>query len=519
MRRKRILITSVLAALVGVAVPLAVAYQLSMARAVQGEEARLRVLGNDALERAQRTLDSAGAALRRFEPLAVTPCSAAHIEALRQTTITTRSVDDIGYVEQGMLKCSASGMPATPVKITPAGLVLDNGIGIDVDLRPAVSGGERMVGLALGRHKALVAPVRFADVIVEQDIQMAVALAHGGVLGVLGVLHRPDMAVVATLLAGGQARDGNLHAVVARGGLLAVMTAPRSKLEARLRSELAVLLPVGLLMAAFIVGLVVWLSRRRLSLLGELTIALERREFFVHYQPIIALDTGICVGAEALIRWQRPDGSMIRPDLFIPVAEESGLILPITDQVIACVVADLKDALVADRSLHVAINLCASDIETGRVLDVLERALAGSGIEAQQIWLEATERGFINVDAARATLEKARARGHAVAIDDFGTGYSSLASLQSLPLDALKIDKAFVDTIATDAATSSVTPHIIAMARGLTLQIVAEGIETQEQADYLAARQVEFGQGWLYAKALPARDFLAFYAARHPKPT
>jgi len=511
MRRKRIMITGVLAALFGVAAPLVIAYQWSMARAVQGEEARLRVMAGYALERAQRTLDSAGAALRRFEPLAVAPCSAAHIEALRQAAITTRSVDDIGYVANGMLECSASGMQATPVKTAPADFTMDDGVGVDFNLEPAVSGGQRMVGLSLGHHKALVAPVRFADVIVEQDIRMAVALAHGGLLG---VLHQPDMAVVGALLAGGQAQDGNLHAVVGRGGLIAVMSAPRSTLETRLRGELAVLLPVGLLMAAFIVGVVAWLSRRRLSLRGELGIALERHEFFVHYQPIIALDTGACVGAEALIRWQRPDGSMIRPDLFIPVAEESGLILPITDEVIACVIADLRDALVADRSLHIAINLCASDIETGRVLDVLEGALAGTGIEAQQIWLEATERGFINADAARATLEKARARGHAVAIDDFGTGYSSLASLQSLPLDALKIDKAFVDTIATDAATSSVTPHIIAMARGLKLQIVAEGIETQAQADYLAARQVEFGQGWLFAKALPAADFLAFYHAR-----
>lgn len=511
MRRKRIMITGVLAALVGVAAPLVIAYQWSMARAVQGEEARLRVMAGYALERAQRTLDSAGAALRRFEPLAVAPCSAAHIEALRQAAITTRSVDDIGYVANGMLECSASGMQATPVKTTPADFTMDDGVGVDFNLEPAVSGGQRMVGLSLGHHKALVAPVRFADLIVEQDIQMAVALAHGGLLG---VLHQPDMAVVGALLAGGQAQGGNLHAVVGRGGLIAVMTAPRSTLETRLRGELAVLLPLGLLMAAFIVGVVAWLSRRRLSLRGELDIALERHEFFVHYQPIIALDTGACVGAEALIRWQRPDGSMIRPDLFIPVAEESGLILPITDEVIACVIADLRDALVADRSLHIAINLCASDIETGRVLDVLEGALAGTGIEAQQIWLEATERGFINADAARATLEKARARGHAVAIDDFGTGYSSLASLQSLPLDALKIDKAFVDTIATDAATSSVTPHIIAMARRLKLQIVAEGIETQAQADYLAARQVEFGQGWLFAKALPAADFLAFYHAR-----
>ena len=204
MRRKRIIIISVLAAVVGVAAPLGVAYQLSMARAVQGEEARLRVLANYAIERAQRTLDSAGAALRRFEPLAMTPCSAAHIEALRQATITTRSVDDIGYVKHGMLECSASGMQATPVNVTPASFTLDNGIGVDVDLRPVVSGGERMVGLTLGQHKALIAPVRFADVLVEQDAQIAVALAHGGVLG---VLHQPDMAVVAALLAGGQATD------------------------------------------------------------------------------------------------------------------------------------------------------------------------------------------------------------------------------------------------------------------------------------------------------------------------
>ena len=510
------MITSVLAALLGVAAPLGLAMHLSMERAVQAEQERLRFLASYALERAQRTLVSAGDALRSFEPLDVAPCSPAHIERLRRTTITTRSVDDIGYVENGMLKCSASGMQAVPVSVTPPAFTLMNGMGVDFDLRPVISGGRRMVGLVHGAHKALIEPVRFADVIVDHDIQMAVALAHGGVLG---TLHQPDPAVVRALLSGSAMRNGDLHTILRRDGLTAVLIAPRSKLNARLARERAVWLPVGLLMAAFMVGLVAWLSRRRLSLLGELKIALERNEFFVHYQPIIALATGECVGAEALIRWQRPDGSMVRPDLFIPVAEESGLILPITDAVIACVIADLRNALAADRALHVAINLCASDIETGRVLQVLDRVLAGTGIEPQQIWLEATERGFINAGAARATLEQARERGYAVAIDDFGTGYSSLASLQSLPLDALKIDKAFVDTIATDAATSSVTPHIIAMARSLKLQIVAEGIETQSQADYLAAQQVEFGQGWLFAKALPAAEFLAFHDARRPMPS
>ena len=511
MRRKRIIVTSVLVAVIGVAAPLSLAFYLSSVRAEQGEQERLRLLAGYALERAHRSIASASAALRSADALDLAPCSEAHIQQLRRIAITTRSIDDIGYVENGLLKCTSTGIEAGRIAITPADLTLANGMGLDFNLRPVVSGGKRMVGLTYRAYKVLIDPVRFSDVIVDSDIQMAVAI---GKRGVLDTLHHPDPGQVQALLAGKPTADGSIHALLYRDGLTAVMIEPRSKLNDRLRREQLLLLPLGLLMAAFIVGIVVWLSRRRLSLMGELKIAIERREFFVHYQPIIALDTGVCVGAEALIRWRRPDGSMIRPDLFIPVAEDSDLILPITDQVIACVIADMRAALLADRELHIAINLCASDIETGRVLDVLERALAGTGIEAQQIWLEATERGFINVEAARATIDKARARGHAVAIDDFGTGYSSLSSLQNLPLDALKIDKSFVDTIGTDAATSSVTPHIIDMARTLNMLIVAEGIETQQQADYLRERKVEFGQGWLFAKALPAGEFLAFYETR-----
>ncbi|OHV95889.1 hypothetical protein AKG95_13415 [Janthinobacterium lividum] len=511
MRRKRIIVTSVLVAVIGVAAPLSLAFYLSSVRAEQGEQERLRLLAGYALERAHRSIASASMALRSADVLDLAPCSEAHIQQLRRIAITTRSIDDIGYVENGLLKCTSTGMEETRIAITPADFTLANGMGLDFNLRPVVSGGKRMVGLTYRAYKVLIDPVRFSDVIVDSDIQMAVAIGKGGVLD---TLHHPDPALVQALLAGKPTADGSIHALLYRNGLTALMIEPRSKLNDRLRREQLLLLPLGLLMAAFIVGIVVWLSRRRLSLMGELKIAIERREFFVHYQPIIALDTGVCVGAEALIRWRRPDGSMVRPDLFIPVAEESELILPITDQVIACVIADMRAALLADRALHIAINLCASDIETGRVLDVLDRALAGTGIEAQQIWLEATERGFINVEAARATIEKARARGHAVAIDDFGTGYSSLSSLQNLPLDALKIDKSFVDTIGTDAATSSVTPHIIDMARTLNMLIVAEGIETQQQADYLRERKVEFGQGWLFAKALPAAEFLTFYRAR-----
>jgi sensor c-di-GMP phosphodiesterase-like protein len=303
-----------------------------------------------------------------------------------------------------------------------------------------------------------------------------------------------------------------------QAGLKVVAIEARSRLLARFREQRILMLPLGILMAGFIVAIVVWFSRRRLSLRGELAIAVQRREFIAHYQPLIELKTGRCVGAEALVRWRRPDGALVAPDLFIPLAEASGLIVQITDQVVAAVIADLGALLVANRDLHIAVNLSAEDIKTGRIPELLHAALAGTGIRAEQIWLEATERGFMDVTVARAALEQARAYGHPVAIDDFGTGYSSLSYLQQLPLDALKIDKSFIDTICTDSATSSVTPHIIDMAKTLQLKIVAEGIETRAQADYLLERSVEYGQGWLYSRALPAPEFIAFHRRNGAQP-
>lgn len=141
---------------------------------------------------------------------------------------------------------------------------------------------------------------------------------------------------------------------------------------------------------------------------------------------------------------------------------------------------------------------------------MVTRALERTGIEPQQIWLEATERGFMDIDPARATIAVARKLGHAVAIDGFGTGYSSLQYLQGLPLDALKIDKAFVDSIGRNTATSSVISHIIDMAKTLNLQIIAEGVESDVQASFLRAHQVEFAQGWLFSKPLPVSDFVNF---------
>ena len=510
MNRSRVIILAVILALIGIAIPLSATVYLSWVRAVQFEQNHLTFFAQRALERAHISLRDASNTLKQLDHESFLPCSPDHIRQMRVATMTTRSVDDIGYFEDGYLKCTSTGMMIDKIALAPEQFTADDGIRFSLTMTPLLSDGRRMIGLAYNAHKALLDPARFADIILADDMQLAVVLSDGNPLG---SVHEPDPAFVKTLVTspGSNPDDAILHAIVKKGDLVAVTMEPDKNLFKQLQQELLVLLPLGILMAIFMVSVVVWFSRRRLSPLGELKIAVERKEFVLHYQPIVSLKTGACIGAEALVRWQRPDGSMTRPDLFIPLAEESGLIMQITDQVIDMVIRDLKPMLIAHRNIHIAVNLSAQDIKSGRILEVLQSKLLGTGIYNNQILLEATERGFMDIDSARGTIDTARKRGHSVAIDDFGTGYSSLSYLQGLPMDALKIDKSFVDTIGTDAATASVTTHIINIAKTLNLQIVAEGVETQAQADYLIARDVEFGQGWLFAKAMPVADFIAFY--------
>ena len=491
-------------------------------RAREVEQLRLQRVADIAMTRASKSFDEVGAALQSVARLTVRPCSDAHIALMRQSTLESRGVVEIAYFEDGKLKCSSWGMPekGRTIVLDKPEFTTKSGVDVYTSAPPSAGRvtGKAMIGLFKDKHLVLVDPAHLADIIADPDVQVAVATSGGALLG---SQNGPDAELVGRLV-----RDkGNdpaiagadkMQAAVARKGELATVgLAPESSMRRQLRNEQLYILPFGFLLAAVAISLLVWLTRSRLSLQGEMADALKKREFIVHYQPLVRLKDGACVGAEALIRWPRPDGTMMRPDYFIPQAEESGLIEPITDQLVDIVVREMRALLLANGHLHIAINVCASDIQTGRLLDVLARALDGSGIAVGQIWLEATERGFIDVAAARNALERARAMGFSVAIDDFGTGYSSLAYLQNLPVDALKIDKSFIDTIGGDTVTSSVTSHIIDMAHTLELQIIAEGVETPLQADYLRARDVEYGQGWLFSKALPAAQFIA-YCRRHP---
>ncbi|WP_312785691.1 EAL domain-containing protein [Stenotrophomonas indicatrix] len=508
MSRLRVVIGGTVLAVLAAALPIAVMVYATWDRAVSVEQQRLHAIAERTLRRTDVSYQEALAALKSAEATTLPPCGAEHIQRMQTLVMTTPSSDQMGYFEGGKLRCTSWGVFQRDVDQPTPDHVTSDGVGITVDVRPEASGRRPMLSMMYGSYDVLVDPRRFVDVIVDPDVRLALASPDGRLLTQQDGM---DPALLQQLLrepGEGLDRD-TLYASARSGEWLAIATAPRTALAATFRQQAWLFVPLGLLMAAAGAGLVIWLSMR-----GELGIAIRRRELYLHYQPIIELDTGICVGAEALVRWQRPDGTQVRPDLFIPLAEEAGMIAAITDLVIENVVADMRELLAEDRSAHIAINLAAEDISSGRALKVISQRMAGSGILPQQIWLEATEHGFLDIDRARTMLAAARRAGHSVAIDDFGVGYSSLQYLQQLPLDALKIDKSFVDAIGTESATSPVTPHIIGMARELGLWLVAEGVETEAQLAYLHSQHVQFGQGWLFSRPLPRDEFIAFHRKR-----
>jgi len=286
-----------------------------------------------------------------------------------------------------------------------------------------------------------------------------------------------------------------------------VLIAPRTSQPLKMSGALWLLFPGSLLLAWCIGWMVLQVVQQSRSMSSQLQGALRRGELQVLYQPIFELASRRCVGAEALVRWRRPDGTLTSPELFIPLAENTGQIRQITDFVLQRVFDQLGQLLRANPQLYISVNLAACDVMVPRIGRVAARLLAANHVAASQIAFEVTERGLIDVVVARDNLQALRAVGHQVLIDDFGTGYCSLAYLQTLPVDCLKIDKAFVDALGHDAASSGVAPHIIRMAHALQLRVIAEGIEYEDQAQLLNSEGVNYGQGWLFAHPLNARQF------------
>jgi EAL domain-containing protein (putative c-di-GMP-specific phosphodiesterase class I) len=254
----------------------------------------------------------------------------------------------------------------------------------------------------------------------------------------------------------------------------------------------------------------------RLAMENTLRKALSQRELIVFYQPLIDLATGRIVGLEALLRWQHPELGLVLPAHFISTAEQSGLIVPIGSWVLLAACKQLRtwQKRVAP-DLTVSVNLSARQFSQPDLVSTVAQVLDESGIDPGTLELEITESNAMqNAENTIHTLRELKALGVRISMDDFGTGYSSLNYLKRFPIDTLKLDQSFVRDVTTDRRDAAIVSAVISMAHSLDLKVVAEGVETEAQLDFLRQQRCDRLQGFLFSAPMAAEDLEPFLVER-----
>jgi sensor c-di-GMP phosphodiesterase-like protein len=475
---------------------------------IEGQQSRqLQGLTDVALRRSEVAVDFGAAALDELAKRGPLNCDPASLQAVRLQVYQRSAVKDIRLVNRdGSVICSAYSET----------LEFDNGwvdrpeMLLSKDNRLLLFRVDQFNGFALGvlrdidERKSLVAILGINSDLF--DIMPAELRGHSEVL-----LELKNGSEVGRFVLKRHAEFAQLvsfNDVSSRYPLHATIHVERSALQ-RWNSEAywpTMMIALGL---GVVFGVLLTKTTARLEgPIADIDRGLARREFKPFYQPTFDLRTGAILGCEALARWIREDGTIIPPMSFIPLAESSGRIEPMTWQILETALRELNPRLREDKQFKMSINVVPRHLVSDGFIETLRHVVAGTKVSARQIMLEVTERSELaDLDRAAAVVKELRELGFKVAMDDVGVGHSGLSQMKGLGANTIKIDKFFVDTITEGGSAATIVETLVRLARDLHMTVIAEGIETVEQVQALIGCGVEEGQGYLVSPPLPFGKF------------
>lgn len=514
-RKRRVMISSALAALAGSAVLLACTMWVSWKQSLTAEEAYAGGLAAALGRSAEHSIVDTRDMLAQLNGLGVEHCSPTHLRAMQDAGASRSYIRAVGFWQANERRCGIGFILKDGLRPSHADRIYESGVIAWWPSAETQIGGTRMFLMRYGDHDAAIDPRMLLDLGAAQNRRAAlwVERLKMSALPADVVLPSPDSLPLGVTV---DQAHGQLLSHFSENTIFPMEVVAAEPLNQVLNRNSQTLLTgagLGLLMVGAWCYLVVRFSRYELSMATQLRKALSAGDIEVHYQPVIDMISGHCVGAEALARWDLDGKEPISPSVFVPLAEKAGFIQDLTSLVMRRAVRDMRELLLEHPRMSINLNLSPDDLKGERIGNELRACLEEAGLPASAIKLEITEQALVNTETSRSLIRELRRRGHQIAIDDFGTGYSSLSYLQSFELDVLKIDKAFVDAIGTEAATSHVIIHVIGMAKSLGLEAVAEGVETARHVAWLIEHGVALGQGFLFSRPLTIGDFHEFFIA------
>ncbi len=475
---------------------------------------QLRTFAQLALDKSELVIQQADLASDEAERYQGHVCTPAHQKRMLNIIRNYLYINELIYAHDNHFLCSSLMAPANGYMIAPADYKRAPNVSIYYYRDTLFFLGYKMTYMQRGNYVAVINPLFWSEVMSDDPtLQWGVydtvtnaffslsKLASTETFSPL--IHQNELTLE---------RNGYLYAIVhsTKRPIAAIVATSKQRLLSHFYNHLIFALPAGIL--GSLVLLLLWLriSQEYRSPKRKLQRALGKRQLCLYYQPIIDIKTEKCIGVEALLRWPGNQGQVMNPAEFIPLAEKEGMIEQVTDYVIDNVFSELGAYLATHADRYISINLSASDFHTSRVIARTNQKTEQYAVRPQQIKFEVTEHAFLDVTKMTPIIQAFRQAGYEVAIDDFGIGYSNLHNLKSLNIDILKIDKSFVETLTTHKTSHLIAEHIIELAHSLGLKTIAEGVETEEQVNWLRKRGVRYCQGWFFAKAMPPQVFMAW---------